>query len=44
VPGAGDRRTAFDIAGTGVADEGSLVAALRQAVDLAPARRGCALT
>ena len=34
-----DHGTAFDIAGTGVADEGSLVEALRQAVDLAP-RRG----
>ena len=31
-----DHGTAFDIAGTGVADEGSLVEALRQAVDLAP--------
>jgi 4-hydroxythreonine-4-phosphate dehydrogenase len=34
-----DHGTAFDIAGTGVADEGSLVEALRQAVDLAPKRR-----
>ncbi len=33
-----DHGTAFDIAGTGVADEGSLVEALRQAVDLAPRR------
>ncbi|GJD54982.1 4-hydroxythreonine-4-phosphate dehydrogenase PdxA [Methylobacterium dankookense] len=31
-----DHGTAFDIAGTGVADERSLVEALRQAVDLAP--------
>ena len=31
-----DHGTAFDIAGTGVADEGSMVEALRQAVDLAP--------
>jgi 4-hydroxythreonine-4-phosphate dehydrogenase len=34
-----DHGTAFDIAGTGRADERSLVEALRQAVDLAP-RRG----
>jgi 4-hydroxythreonine-4-phosphate dehydrogenase len=33
-----DHGTAFDIAGTGVADEGSLVEALRQAVNLAPKR------
>ncbi len=33
-----DHGTAFDIAGTGIADEGSLVEALRQAVDLAPRR------
>lgn len=33
-----DHGTAFDIAGKGVADEGSLVEALRQAVDLAPRR------
>jgi 4-hydroxythreonine-4-phosphate dehydrogenase len=33
-----DHGTAFDIAGTGVADEGSLLEALRQAVSLAPAR------
>ncbi|MBC7801446.1 MAG: 4-hydroxythreonine-4-phosphate dehydrogenase PdxA [Gemmatimonadaceae bacterium] len=33
-----DHGTAFDIAGTGVADEGSLVEALRQAADLAPRR------
>jgi 4-hydroxythreonine-4-phosphate dehydrogenase len=32
-----DHGTAFDIAGTGVADEGSLVEALRQAAVLAPA-------
>ena len=34
-----DHGTAFDIAGTGVADERSLVEALRQAVDLAPKPR-----
>jgi 4-phospho-D-threonate 3-dehydrogenase / 4-phospho-D-erythronate 3-dehydrogenase len=34
-----DHGTAFDIAGKGIADEGSLVEALRQAADLAP-RRG----
>ncbi|EFH12398.1 4-hydroxythreonine-4-phosphate dehydrogenase PdxA [Pseudoroseomonas cervicalis] len=33
-----DHGTAFDIAGKGVADDGSLVEALRQAVDLAPRR------
>ncbi len=33
-----DHGTAFDIAGTGVADENSLVEALRQAVELAPKR------
>jgi len=33
-----DHGTAFDIAGKGVADEGSLVEALRQAADLAPKR------
>jgi 4-hydroxythreonine-4-phosphate dehydrogenase len=33
-----DHGTAFDIAGTGTADEGSLVEALRQAVALAPQR------
>lgn len=33
-----DHGTAFDIAGKGIADEGSLVEALRQAVDLAPPR------
>lgn len=33
-----DHGTAFDIAGTGVADERSLLEALRQAVDLAPPR------
>jgi 4-phospho-D-threonate 3-dehydrogenase / 4-phospho-D-erythronate 3-dehydrogenase len=31
-----DHGTAFDIAGTGVADEGSLIEALRQAAELAP--------
>ncbi|WP_051418104.1 4-hydroxythreonine-4-phosphate dehydrogenase PdxA [Roseomonas gilardii] len=34
-----DHGTAFDIAGKGVADDGSLVEALRQAADLAPRRR-----
>jgi 4-hydroxythreonine-4-phosphate dehydrogenase len=34
-----DHGTAFDIAGKGIADDGSLVEALKQAVDLAP-RRG----
>ena len=34
-----DHGTAFDIAGKGIADEGSLVEALRQAADLAPKRR-----
>lgn len=33
-----DHGTAFDIAGTGIADEGSLLEALRQAISLAPAR------
>jgi 4-phospho-D-threonate 3-dehydrogenase / 4-phospho-D-erythronate 3-dehydrogenase len=33
-----DHGTAFDIAGKGIADEGSLLEALRQAIDLAPAR------
>jgi 4-hydroxythreonine-4-phosphate dehydrogenase len=33
-----DHGTAFDIAGTGTADEGSMLEALRQATDLAPAR------
>ncbi len=33
-----DHGTAFDIAGKGIADEGSMVEALRQAVDLAPKR------
>jgi 4-phospho-D-threonate 3-dehydrogenase / 4-phospho-D-erythronate 3-dehydrogenase len=33
-----DHGTAFDIAGTGVADEGSLIEALRQASALAPTR------
>ncbi|WP_043834934.1 4-hydroxythreonine-4-phosphate dehydrogenase PdxA [Muricoccus aerilatus] len=33
-----DHGTAFDIAGKGIADEGSLVEALKQAVDLAPRR------
>ena len=31
-----DHGTAFDIAGTGIADDGSMVEALRQAVELAP--------
>jgi 4-hydroxythreonine-4-phosphate dehydrogenase len=35
-----DHGTAFDIAGTGVADERSLVEALRQAAELAPASPG----
>ncbi|MBP0457926.1 4-hydroxythreonine-4-phosphate dehydrogenase PdxA [Streptomyces montanisoli] len=35
-----DHGTAFDIAGTGRADEASMVEALRQAVDLAPRRGG----
>lgn len=34
-----DHGTAFDIAGTGVADEGSLLEALRQAISLAPTRK-----
>ena len=34
-----DHGTAFDTAGRGIADEGSLVEALRQAADLAPRRR-----
>jgi 4-hydroxythreonine-4-phosphate dehydrogenase len=33
-----DHGTAFDIAGKGIADEGSLVEALKQAVELAPKR------
>jgi 4-hydroxythreonine-4-phosphate dehydrogenase len=33
-----DHGTAFDIAGKGIADEGSLIEALRQAVELAPKR------
>ena len=33
-----DHGTAFDIAGKGLADEGSMIEALRQAVDLAPKR------
>jgi 4-hydroxythreonine-4-phosphate dehydrogenase len=33
-----DHGTAFDIAGKGIADDGSLVEALRQAADLAPQR------
>ena len=33
-----DHGTAFDIAGKGIADEGSLLEALREAIDLAPAR------
>ena len=37
-----DHGTAFDIAGKGIADEGSLLEALRQAIDLAPERaEGC---
>jgi len=35
-----DHGTAFDIAGKGIADEGSLVEALRQAADLSPRRHG----
>ena len=34
-----DHGTAFDIAGWGIADDGSLVEALRQVADLAPRRR-----
>ena len=34
-----DHGTAFDIAGTGVVDEASMIEALRQAVDLAPKDR-----
>jgi 4-hydroxythreonine-4-phosphate dehydrogenase len=34
-----DHGTAFDIAGKGIADDGSLVEALRQAVALAPQSR-----
>jgi 4-hydroxythreonine-4-phosphate dehydrogenase len=34
-----DHGTAFDIAGTGRADERSLLAALRQAAELAPRQR-----
>ncbi|TPG49546.1 4-hydroxythreonine-4-phosphate dehydrogenase PdxA [Roseomonas nepalensis] len=37
-----DHGTAFDIAGKGIADEGSLVEALKQAVDLAPRRERAA--
>jgi 4-hydroxythreonine-4-phosphate dehydrogenase len=37
-----DHGTAFDIAGKGIADEGSLVEALKQAVDLAPKREAAA--
>ncbi|MGW3625038.1 4-hydroxythreonine-4-phosphate dehydrogenase PdxA [Streptomyces sp. NPDC000880] len=37
-----DHGTAFDIAGTGRADEASMVEALRQAVELAPRRGGAA--
>ena len=33
-----DHGTAFDIAGKGIADERSLIEALRQAADLAPTR------
>ncbi|MGH3504850.1 MAG: 4-hydroxythreonine-4-phosphate dehydrogenase PdxA [Nocardioidaceae bacterium] len=35
-----DHGTAFDIAGTGVADERSMIAAIRQAAAFAPAREG----
>ncbi|WP_276356257.1 4-hydroxythreonine-4-phosphate dehydrogenase PdxA [Cohnella caldifontis] len=35
-----DHGTAFDIAGTGKADEGSLMEAIRMAVELAPKRNG----
>ncbi|RVT96672.1 4-hydroxythreonine-4-phosphate dehydrogenase PdxA [Rhodovarius crocodyli] len=34
-----DHGTAFDIAGKGIADDGSLIEALKQATDLAPKRR-----
>ncbi|MDR3534900.1 MAG: 4-hydroxythreonine-4-phosphate dehydrogenase PdxA [Acetobacteraceae bacterium] len=34
-----DHGTAFDIAGKGIADEGSMLEALRQAVELAPAQQ-----
>jgi 4-hydroxythreonine-4-phosphate dehydrogenase len=34
-----DHGTAFDIAGTGKADERSMLEALRQAIDLAPKQR-----
>jgi 4-hydroxythreonine-4-phosphate dehydrogenase len=37
-----DHGTAFDIAGTGVADERSLIEALRQAADLAPKQHSTA--
>ncbi len=37
-----DHGTAFDIAGTGTADESSMLEALRQAVELAPDRTGAA--
>ncbi|UFN47819.1 4-hydroxythreonine-4-phosphate dehydrogenase PdxA [Roseomonas sp. OT10] len=37
-----DHGTAFDIAGQGIADDGSLIEALRQAVDLAPRRERAA--
>jgi len=37
-----DHGTAFDIAGKGIADEGSLVEALKQAVELAPRRERAA--
>lgn len=33
-----DHGTAFDIAGKGIADEASLIEALRQAAELAPKR------
>ena len=37
-----DHGTAFDIAGKGIADEGSLIEALKQAADLAPKRAAVA--
>jgi 4-hydroxythreonine-4-phosphate dehydrogenase len=37
-----DHGTAFDIAGKGIADEGSLIEALKQAADLAPKRAAAA--
>jgi 4-hydroxy-L-threonine phosphate dehydrogenase PdxA len=38
-----DHGTAFDIAGKGVADERSLIEALRQAAELAPKRGSAAV-